>query len=141
VAWCHGAPGIALARLRAAALDRERREDHLVMARVGIATTLEAIPQSLASSRCDATPCHGLAGLIEVVWMAGLMLDDRSYRDRALTAARALIGRHATPGDWPSGLACRGPNPSLMLGAAGVGYTFLRLHDPETVPSVLLLTS
>jgi hypothetical protein len=26
-----------------------------------------------------------------------------------------------------------------MLGTAGVGYEFLRLHDPEGVPPVLLL--
>ncbi len=24
-----------------------------------------------------------------------------------------------------------------MIGTAGIGYTFLRLHDPEHVPSVL----
>ena len=49
-----------------------------------------------------------------------------------------MIDRHARSGNWPSGLVSRGPNPSLMLGSAGVGYSLLRLYDPKTVPSVLL---
>jgi lantibiotic modifying enzyme len=137
IAWCNGAPGIALARLRAAALDPGGREDYLAMARIGIATTVDAIDKLLALPRYDATPCHGLSGLIEIVWLAGRMLDDVSYRDRALAAAQVLIERYSDRGDWPSGLYSGGPNPSLMLGTAGIGYTFLRLHDPGRVPSVL----
>jgi hypothetical protein len=140
-AWCHGAPGIALARMHAATIDPERREDYLALARKAITTTLQAIEEKLAWPWCDATPCNGLAGLIEILFIAGEVLDDPSYRERALAAARALIDRHAESGEWPSGAPSGGPNPSLMLGTAGVGYTFLRLHDPETVPSVLLLTS
>jgi lantibiotic modifying enzyme len=137
IAWCNGAPGIALARLRAAALDPERKDSYLDMARIGLATTLDAIEKHLAIPRYDATPCHGLTGLIEIVWIAGRMLDEASYRVRAISAAQALIDRYADRGDWPSGLYSGGPNPSLMLGTAGIGYTFLRLHDPEQVPSVL----
>lgn len=137
IAWCNGAPGIALARLRAAVLDQGRRDDYLAMARVGIATTIEAIEKLLAMPRYDATPCHGLSGLIEIVWVAGRMLDDASCRDQALAAAQVLIDRYSDRGDWPSGLYSGRPNPSLMLGTAGIGYTFLRLHDPENVPSVL----
>jgi lantibiotic modifying enzyme len=48
-----------------------------------------------------------------------------------------LIARHAAAGDWPSGTPSGGPNPSLMLGTAGIGYTVLRLHDPNRVPSIL----
>ncbi len=61
-AWCHGAPGIALARLRAAALDPDRRDAYLAMARDGLATTLDAIEDKLVVSevRCDvpATACR-----------------------------------------------------------------------------------
>ncbi len=125
--------------LRAAVLDPEHREEHLARVRIAIATTLKVIDKMLKDPRADATPCHGLSGLIGIVWIAGQMLDDSAFRDRALAAARAMIDRHAELGDWPSGLYSGGPNPSLMLGTAGVGYTFLRLHDPEKVPSVLLL--
>jgi hypothetical protein len=138
-AWCHGAPGIALTRLRAATLDPGRREAYLASARIAIATTLDAIDQQLEYPRTDATLCHGLAGLLEVVLIAGRSLGDPAHNDRAVSLSRALIDRHGAAGDWPSGVPSRGPNPSLMLGAAGIGYTFLRLHDPERVPSVLLL--
>jgi lantibiotic modifying enzyme len=138
-AWCNGAPGIALARLRAATLDPERAPGYLASARVGIATTRAAIERNLASQSCDATLCHGLGGLIEILLIAGRALEEPSYREEALAAANALIDRHALSGDWPSGLASGGPNPSLMLGTAGVGYTWLRLHDPEGVPSILWL--
>jgi lantibiotic biosynthesis protein len=140
-AWCNGAPGIALARLRAAALDPERREEYFAMARVGFASTRDAIERRLASPRCDATPCHGLGGLIEILSIAGQILDESSYRDCALDAARGLIARHSETGDWPSGLYSGGPNPSLMLGIAGIGYTLLRMNNPDGVPSILLLVS
>jgi hypothetical protein len=139
-AWCHGAPGIALSRMRAAALDRDRSEHHLRMARTGIATTFKAIDDKLAGSQADASLVSGLAGLLEIVLIAGRMLDEPSYRDRAARVTSALIDRHAAAGDWPSGAPSGGPNPSLMLGTAGVGYTFLRLSDPERVPSILLFT-
>jgi lantibiotic biosynthesis protein len=78
--------------------------------------------------------------LIEIIWIAGQMLDDPSYRDRAVAVGRALIDRHAESGDWPSGVPSGGPNPSLMIGNAGIGYAFLRLHDPKGVPSILWIT-
>jgi hypothetical protein len=137
VAWCHGAAGIALARSRAAGLDPDRGEVYRAMARLAIATTLATVERGLASPRCDASPCHGMGGLIEIVGIAAQTLDDPSYRDAAQSASRILIDRHAESGDWPSGLRSGGSNPSLMLGDAGIGYTFLRLHDPAHVPSVL----
>lgn len=137
LAWCNGAPGIVLARAHAAMLDPDRAEVYLGMARAGLATTLAAIEENLARPRSDATPCHGLTGLIEIVSIAARMLDDADSRERSSAAAQALIGGHAMPEDWPSGLYSGGQNPSLMLGNAGIGYTFLRLHAPDHVPSML----
>ncbi len=88
----------------------------------------------------DTTLCHGLAGLAEVVLIAGQILRDETYRAASAATARALIGRYSESGRWPSGTASRGPNPSLMLGTAGIGYTLLRLHDPALVTPILLLT-
>jgi hypothetical protein len=139
--WCHGAPGIALTRLRAAMLDHELRESYRARARIAIATTLGAIEENLVPAKSDATLCHGLAGLGEIVWLAGQLLEDPTYRDRALDLGRALINRHSASEEWPSGVPSRGPNPSLMLGTAGIGYWLLRLHDPEEVPSVLLMNA
>ena len=125
VAWCNGAPGIALARLRAAALDPARAEAYLGKARSAIETTLAAIDTSLEERHCDTSLCHGLAGLGEVVLIAGQMLDDSGYCERSLAVARTLLRRHTEPADWESGASLGGPNPSLMLGLAGVGYWLL----------------
>jgi lantibiotic modifying enzyme len=137
VAWCHGAAGIALARCRAAGLDPDRGEAYRAMARLAIAATLATLERGLASPRSDASSCHGMIGLMEILGIAADALGDPSCREASRAASRILIDRHAEPGDWPSGLRCGGPNPSLMIGTAGIGYTFLRLHDPEHVPSVL----
>jgi lantibiotic modifying enzyme len=140
-AWCHGAPGIALARLRASALDPMRAQTHLSMARAALDTTLRAIDENVDRRGFDASLCHGLAGLMDIALTAGTILNETAFHERVVAAAAVLIERHHNLGDWPSGLVSGRPNPSLMLGHAGIGYFFLRLHDPKTVPSVLLLNT
>jgi hypothetical protein len=137
--WCYGAPGIALSRLRAVALDPDHAERHLATGRVAVATTLEAIEKNLLEPRRDASLCHGLSGLGEVVLIASQLLDDESYHERAQALGRALIERHSASADWPSGVPSGGPNPSFMVGLAGIGYWFLRLHEPRRVPPLLWL--
>jgi lantibiotic biosynthesis protein len=137
--WCHGAPGIALSRLRSAALDPEYAERHQHMSRISVSTTLDAIEKDLVHPRYDASVSLGLAGLGEVVLIAGQMLDDQTYHERAPELGRAMIERHSASADWPSGVTSGCPNPSFMLGLAGIGHWFLRLHDPRRVRPLLLL--
>lgn len=137
-AWCHGAPGIGLARLRMMELDPALRDTHAAMARIAMRTTLAALASRLAAPRQDATLCHGIAGLSEVVLTAGVLFDDATYRTAAAQAAGELVRRYGASGDWPSGMPSGGHSPALMLGSAGIGYHLLRLHDPERVPPVLL---
>jgi lantibiotic modifying enzyme len=139
-AWCHGAPGIALTRMRAAALDPESAETYQSAARIALATTRAALARVVALEHHDATLCHGAGGLSEIVWTAGQWLGDAALAEAARAAGRALIDKYAASGSWPSGVATAGPNPSLMLGNAGIGMHFLRLHAPETVPPLLIVT-
>jgi lantibiotic modifying enzyme len=138
--WCHGAPGIGLARLRAMSLDRESEDEHLKTARVALNTTTAAIEDALGTSRSDATLCHGLAGLSEVVHIFGELLGDESCRNLAADTALKLVELYGREGDWPSGTSSGKHNPTLMLGSAGVGHHLLRLHAPGRVPPVLLFT-
>ncbi|WP_437293163.1 lanthionine synthetase LanC family protein [Sorangium sp. So ce426] len=138
-AWCHGAPGIALARLRAMRLDRERADAHAAMARVGLEATVAAIEQRLGMHRHDATLCHGLTGLCEVALIAGEALDEERYRLIARSAAEALASRHESAWSWPSGAPAGGPNPTLLIGAAGIGHHLLRLQATEDVPPILCI--
>ncbi|WP_437752169.1 lanthionine synthetase LanC family protein [Sorangium sp. So ce1389] len=138
-AWCHGAPGVALARMRAAQLDPDRAEVHLAAARIAVATTIAALERKLALPRSDATLCHGLAGLSEVALLAAELLGDDRARSAAILAARTLCDRHGATLDWPSGMSTAQTNPTLLLGNAGIGHHLLRLHDPARVPPILIL--
>jgi hypothetical protein len=54
-AWCHGAPGIALARLRASQLDLQERESHRAVAAAGLATTARALAGALRAQGGDTS--------------------------------------------------------------------------------------
>ena len=138
-AWRNGAPGIALARC-SAVLDPGRREDYLAMARAGLATTRPAIEQKLASPRCDERPATACRDRSRSCSSPDKMLDDSSYRDHALASAERLDRPPCRSERLALGPLFRaGQTHRLMLGTAGIGYTFLRLYDPNRVPSALLL--
>lgn len=139
--WCHGAPGIGLARLRAAALDPEQSADHEQKARAALATTVAAVEQNLQAPRFDATLCHGLAGLSEILLIFAEAFDDDSRRELASNVTGELIRRYAETGDWPGGNMTGGVNPTLMIGVSGIGHHLLRLHAPRAVPPLLIIES
>jgi hypothetical protein len=151
VAWCHGAAGIALARLRAMALDPAHGARHREQAIVA----LERAREEVAARRdelSDASLCHGLCGLLDVLLCGAEALgsggdDSGGLEAFARQAMLALLesrvsvstGQLSTGSGWPSGVPSGGPNPSLFLGSAGVGHVLLRLAAgaPERPPSVL----
>ncbi len=138
-AWCHGAPGITIGRLRAMRLDPEYAQDHEWKARRGLATTLAALKQFMELPGMDATLCHGICGLSEVVTTFAEQQQDQHCRGVAADAAAELIQRYSAADAWPSGLQARTPNPSLMIGTAGIGYHLLRQYDPCKVPQLLVI--
>jgi len=132
VAWCHGAPGIGLARL--ASLDV--LDNPLV--RGEIATALETTQrQGMGLSHAL---CHGDLGNIELLVAATQTLGDPCW---LLAARRWAAGILTTATD--RGWLCATPfgleSPGLMTGLAGIGYALLRLSAPEQVPSLLSLAS
>ncbi|MGV9264856.1 lanthionine synthetase LanC family protein [Kitasatospora sp. NPDC003701] len=84
VAWCNGAPGIALTRLRAEELDPDRSAVYRHSAEAALTTTLSTLQRRIALVDADTALCHGLAGLIDVLWTAG----HRLGRPGLLAAAR-----------------------------------------------------
>jgi lantibiotic modifying enzyme len=137
-AWCHGASGIGLARLRAKSIDIQRAEIHEKMARSALLTTIQAIEQKLALPRHDATLCHGITGLSEAVLIFAETLDDDSLRQLAMDTALELISRYDAASDWPSAAPEGGSSPALMTGNAGIGYHFLRLNASRPLASPLI---
>ena len=135
MAWCHGAPGILLSRLRAYQLlgDAEARID----LERGMRAVVEWLADPDVIAETSYTLCHGQLGVAECLLHASEILQDVQVRDAALAiAARGRAVHAGDPASWSPGLR-RGRNPSLMLGQAGIGLEYLRMAAPE-VPSVLL---
>jgi HopA1 effector protein family/Lanthionine synthetase C-like protein len=130
---------VAMLRLHTLTQDHGLNDGHVAAARAAISVVLDAIDAHIAAPRFDATIRDGLAGLGDVLFNTGVVLEDRSYQDRARALAQTLIDRYSARDNWPTGSPGGGPNPSLLLGTAGIGYWFLRLDDPEHVPGPLLV--
>lgn len=139
-AWCHGAPGIGLARLRCAALipENEMVRNDLTVAIKTCATRMSA-PWKPGNGNYSL--CHGAAGNAELMLMAGQQLGRPELTRIAEKVGEEGIEFYVKQGlPWPCGNGGAGETPNLMLGTAGIGYFYLRLYDPVAVPSVLLIS-
>ncbi|UUU37070.1 type 2 lanthipeptide synthetase LanM family protein [Streptomyces sp. CA-210063] len=130
VAWCHGAPGIGLARL--AALDL-----------LADATVREEIDIALSATEqygfdMGHSLCHGALGNLELLLTATRILD-RSEDHDALERATASVVASIEADGFLTGVPLGVETPGLMTGLAGIGYELLRLAEPDKVPSLLLL--
>jgi lantibiotic biosynthesis protein len=131
-AWCHGSPGIGLARLRAYEL--LHREIYLSEVRQAIRSTTA----SLKSSRQNYSLCHGLGGNCELLISASRMLNEPELIEPAVECAVAGWEEYEKKEErWPCGTLGSVTDPSLMLGEAGIGYYYLRLFSLDT-PAILL---
>lgn len=129
-AWCHGAPGIGLARLGC----REAIEDDTIAAEVR--TAVETTIRSGFGG--NHSLCHGGLGNLELVLQAADALNRPDWRNTATAAVSTLlqgIQRHGWQCPYPHGMEV----PGLMTGLSGIGYQLLRLAEPQRVPSVLML--
>lgn len=137
-AWCHGAPGIGMARLRL--LELLGREASLAE---DLGVALRATTAGLASETGLASfcLCHGAGGNAELLLLAADALGQPWLRWQAEAAAWQGIARyHQTGLPWPCGVQGAGETPGLLLGLAGIGYFYLRLHGGAAVPSILRIT-
>ncbi len=135
MAWCYGAPGIALSRLRALRLLEAGRPERKPLERELADALRLTAERGFGQSHCL---CHGDLGNLDVLLEAA--------RQLGADVADADIERHTAA--VLAGIERRGPrcgtrggveSPGLMNGLAGIGYGLLRLADPDRVPSVLAL--
>jgi type 2 lantibiotic biosynthesis protein LanM len=120
-AWCHGAPGIALARSRLLQIHPHTgaREDLEMALKTARRTILRA-----------GHLCCGMAGINDILLELGRRTGDPSLIGQAERQAMSL----AAP--LSDGFVTEG----LMQGLAGVGYGLLRISDPAAYPCVLDLS-
>jgi lantibiotic biosynthesis protein len=136
-AWCHGAAGLGLSRLRAWQLtgEAEARQE----AEVAVATTLENLRGGTEMSQTNDCLCHGRGGNCETLIYGAEVLGRPEWLQRAeeigLQEIEACAAQRAP---WPCGTYGAVEVPGLMLGLAGIGYFYLRLADPAGTPTVLI---
>lgn len=134
--WCHGAPGIGLARLGALqAIDSSVTRDEIDVA-------LRAT-EAVGVQSIDGL-CCGNMGRVELLFTAGRVLSRPGLLDVAAQQVAHVISRarerrgYSLMGEGVPTVA--GCHPGFFQGEAGVGYELLRLADPQRFPSVLLFS-
>ncbi|MBE3566926.1 MAG: type 2 lantipeptide synthetase LanM family protein [Thermogemmatispora sp.] len=132
VAWCHGAPGVALSRLALLSLldDQERLTEEI---KAGLRTTLTQ------GFGLNHSLCHGDLGNLDILITAARLLPGETFAEHIPRIAAALLENMEHQG-WVCGVPFGVETPGLMTGLAGAGFALLRLASPERVPSVLLLS-
>ncbi|HEX8337304.1 MAG TPA: lanthionine synthetase LanC family protein, partial [Pyrinomonadaceae bacterium] len=137
-AWCHGAPGIGLSRVRAYELTNQevyRRE-----AEAALRCTSRTLAAAPAHGQVNYSLCHGSAGNAELLVYAARAFGDDSHRQLAEQVGLLGVEHYSKSlSPWPCGVLQGGETPGLLLGLAGIGHFYLRLHDPAGVPSVLII--
>jgi lantibiotic modifying enzyme len=130
-AWCHGAPGIGLARL---SLLPELGNDPGVLAEIEAAlkNTIEQ------GSTFNHSLCHGDLGNLDFILEASRVLADSTLAAKVKELSAAVLADIEQHG-WICSNPLNVETPGLLIGLAGIGYGLLRLADPDRVPSVLVL--
>lgn len=145
IMWCHGAPGIAIAHLKA--YEMTQQEFFLQEAKVALQTTVNGVQRELQpNSGTNYSLCHGIAGNSDILLLASDVLQDTSYRTLAEEVGQEGIRLYKETNTlFPSGVndpsgVTQGQqeNPGLMLGASGTGMFYLRLADSQKIPSALV---
>jgi len=129
--WCHGAPGIGLARIGA----KKRGVKEVAQSAADIVNAADGVAQS--SSGGVDTLCCGTLGRVEFLCEAADTLGRSDLRDRAARRLTTVMQHAAATGDYRWNAGKRQFNLGLFRGLAGVGYTLLRQVD-ASLPNVLI---
>ncbi len=129
--WCHGAPGIGLAR---AALLKQGKIDPATL-RDDIRHALAGVDQAWPTEL--DTLCCGTLGNVEFLCEAGEALGRPDIREAAANRLAAIVQAAGSTGDYRWNSGNQRFNLGLFRGLAGVGYTLLRQRD-DTLPNVLI---
>ena len=127
--WCHGAPGIGLARI---AMSRRQRQDPGLIP--DIRNALVGVQQGWPGP--VDTLCCGTLGSIEFLCEAAGPLERPDLRELASRRLMTVLETAGAAGDYRWNTGNRRFNLGLFRGIAGVGYTSLRQVDPS-LPNVL----
>lgn len=139
-AWCHGAIGIGLCRLRMTALTDDplmplEASAALQSARDLVVAAGTALREGTPS---DCSPCHGLSGTIELLLAAHRAFGLPDHLHAAERVATLLLEQRDSHGSWPCGLPRAGEIPTLMTGTSGIVLSLLAATGASPIPTPLL---
>jgi lantibiotic modifying enzyme len=139
--WCHGSAGILLGKL--ASLDFDDSPEVREEIQAGLEDLCRnAEEQEPVKGETDDL-CCGRMGHVEALLFAYSKLGEERYLGAARREAGEVWQQARRRGRY-NVMAARGTDrfsPTLFQGAAGIGYTFLRLALPADLPSVAVLES
>lgn len=141
VAWCHGAAGVGMSRLRArhiVGLDDEFEQE----IEAAISTTKENLAPFEHQPADDYGLCHGAFGNAELMLLASETLERPELRRLAESVGQVgirQIEQQQMP--WPCNRGNGGETPTLMNGLAGIAYFYLRLFNSNVASILMLKTS
>lgn len=135
LAWCHGAPGIALSRLKANQIQPDTIFEQEM--RIALTTTGNNIYHNLTDNlnNTNYSLCHGIAGNAEILLDCGSTAHHK-LAEAVGTAGITKYKENRLP--WPTGVNSGQYTPGLMMGIAGTGYFYLRLFNPQKHKSLLI---
>lgn len=138
LAWCHGAPGIGLSRLRGWEISRQ--PDLYEQAVTAVNTTSRFLAGVPDLNNIDFTYCHGITALTELLLEAARAFEQPQFRMQAESLVHQVCENKTTHfADWACGVPeGAGEAPGLMLGIAGIGYSMLRFSGTSKTPSILV---
>ncbi|MEO5644475.1 MAG: lanthionine synthetase LanC family protein [Bacteroidia bacterium] len=135
IAWCHGAPGIGLSRIRAYELTgKQEYYDQLQSAISKTISYTESLGQDSSYIQC-----HGGGGNADLFLEAFINSGDEKYFSLAEEVALKALASKEKKRVYQSGFWAAGwqEDNSLFMGKAGVGYFYLRMIDPAKTRSLL----
>ncbi|MBI2839886.1 MAG: type 2 lantipeptide synthetase LanM [Acidobacteria bacterium] len=129
-AWCHGAPGIVLARATAPA--RFRDHSAQLEIRIGVETTFRT------GMGINHSLCHGDLGNLLAIESAVALGESEDWPDRVRAGTWRVLDEIRDRGPR-CGVPLGHFTPGLMTGLAGIGYGLLSLCSPDRLPNLLAL--
>jgi type 2 lantibiotic biosynthesis protein LanM len=131
-AWCHGAPGIVLAR----ALSADLVGDSAMQVEIAVGLDTTSRPGAAQADHL----CCGNLGRAEVLFTAGHRIKSLDAIGAALKIAGSVVHKARNRGHFKltsSGYEYEVFDPGFFRGLSGIGYALLRLAQPAKLPSVL----
>lgn len=129
--WCHGATGIALARLGSGAWAHDPQVDDEI--RAALTTTMDAGPALVDHL------CCGTTGRVEALIVGAAHLDRPDWHQAAERLASHVQQHRISTGMYQLFPNLPRPvfNPGFFRGVSGIGYQWIRMAHPQ-IPSAIL---